>query len=133
MSMRRRTVVLAGLGAAGALLVGWAIAPVGQRQRGGKPLRTAEGELAPNAWLKIDRDDRVTIIVPRIEMGQGAQTGLAMLVAEELDADWARVRIEAAPFDPVYNNLAVVSNGLPFQPDDRSALPRAARARRGAA
>jgi isoquinoline 1-oxidoreductase beta subunit len=127
MSMQRRTVVLAGLGAAGALLVGWAVAPVGQRQRGGKPLRTAEGELAPNAWLKIDRDDRVTIIVPRIEMGQGAQTGLAMLVAEELDADWTRVRIEAAPFDPVYNNLAVVSNGLPFQPDDRSALPRAAR------
>ena len=124
--MKRRTILLAGVGAVGALFVGWAVLPVGQRQRGKRPLPVREGGFAPNAWLKIDADDTVTVIMPRVEMGQGAQTGLAMLVAEELDADWSRVRIEFAPFDSVYNNLAVASAGLPFQPDDHGVGRRAA-------
>ena len=124
--MKRRTILLAGVGAVGALFVGWAVLPVGQRQRGKNPLPVREGGFAPNAWLKIDSDDTVTVIMPRVEMGQGAQTGLAMLVAEELDADWSRVRIEFAPFDSVYNNLSVASAGLPFQPDDHGFGRRAA-------
>ena len=61
----------------------------------------------PNAFVQITPDNWVTVIVKHHEMGQGTTTGIATLVAEELDADWARVRAEYAPSDPkLYNNLA---------------------------
>ena len=53
----------------------------------------------PNAWLQIDPEDNVTIWVGKSEMGQGVRTSLPMIVAEELDADWKRVRIEPALAD----------------------------------
>lgn len=60
----------------------------------------------PNAFIRIGTDSTVTVISKHLEMGQGAYTGLATLVAEELDADWAQVRVEAAPADARrYNNL----------------------------
>lgn len=60
----------------------------------------------PNAFVRIAPDDTVTIICKHLEFGQGVHTGLATLLAEELDADWARIRVEAAPADAVhYNNL----------------------------
>jgi isoquinoline 1-oxidoreductase subunit beta len=60
----------------------------------------------PNAFLRIGADDTVTVISKHLEMGQGTYTGLATIVAEELDADWAKVRIEGAPADAKrYNNL----------------------------
>jgi isoquinoline 1-oxidoreductase subunit beta len=55
-------------------------------------------------WLRITPDDEVIVVIPHCEMGQGALTGIAMMLAEELDADWDRVRIEEAPADPVYAN-----------------------------
>ncbi len=55
---------------------------------------------SPNAWLVIDSHGDVTITVARSEMGQGVRTSLPMIVAEELDADWSRVRIDQAPADP---------------------------------
>lgn len=64
------------------------------------------GALAPNAFVRITPDDLVTVIVKHHEMGQGTATGIATLVAEELDADWSKVRVEYAPSDPkLYNNL----------------------------
>ena len=67
----------------------------------------APGVLAPNAFVRIAPDNTVTIIAKHIELGQGAHTGLATLLAEELDADWSQIRIEAAPTDVArYNNLA---------------------------
>src|SRR5712671_2786806 len=48
-------------------------------------------------WIKIAPDNYVTVVVPHCEMGQGAQTGLAMMAAEEIDADWNLVRVEEAP------------------------------------
>ena len=57
-------------------------------------VRTAEEAPEITAWLLIGADDAVIIRVARAEMGQGAHTGLAMLVAEELECDWARVRTE---------------------------------------
>ena len=64
------------------------------------------GAFAPNAFLRITPDDLVTVIVKHHEMGQGTATGMATLVAEELDADWSKVRVEYAPSDPkLYNNL----------------------------
>lgn len=53
----------------------------------------------PGAFVRIGSDDSVTVIAKHLEMGQGTFTGLATLVAEELDADWSRVRVEAAPAD----------------------------------
>lgn len=51
------------------------------------------------AWLNIDHQGEITIQVPRTELGQGTTTGLAMLVAEELDADWSKVHVRPAPMD----------------------------------
>jgi CO/xanthine dehydrogenase Mo-binding subunit len=59
---------------------------------------------APNAWIRIDPDDTVTVMVKHTELGQGTSTGLCMIVAEELEVDWSRVRFEIAPVAPVYKN-----------------------------
>ena len=61
---------------------------------------------APNAFVRIGADDSITIISKHIEMGQGSYTGLATILADELDADWAQVRVESAPADATrYANL----------------------------
>lgn len=61
---------------------------------------------APNAFLRIAADGSVTVVSKHLEMGQGAFTGLATLLAEELDADWDQVRVEGAPADAKrYANL----------------------------
>src|SRR5215469_8540124 len=54
---------------------------------------------APNAFIRIDRQGNVTLIMPQVEMGQGTYTSISMILAEELDADWSRVRPEHAPPD----------------------------------
>jgi len=60
----------------------------------------------PNAFLRIGADNSVTVFSKHLEMGQGTYTGLATILAEELDADWAQVRVEGAPADAKrYNNL----------------------------
>ena len=66
----------------------------------------AQAPLEPNAFIRIGADSTVTVIVKHLEMGQGTYTGLPTLVAEELDADWAQMRVEGAPADAKrYNNL----------------------------
>jgi isoquinoline 1-oxidoreductase subunit beta len=63
-------------------------------------------DFAPNAFLRIAPDNSVTVIAKHLEMGQGTYTGLATIVAEELDADWAQIRVESAPADASkYANL----------------------------
>ncbi len=62
--------------------------------------------LEPNAWIRIGGDDTVTVIVNHSEMGQGISTALPMIVAEELEADWSRVRFEMAPAAEVYKHPA---------------------------
>jgi len=59
---------------------------------------------APNAWVRIGADDSVLVLVDRSEMGQGVATALPMLLAEELEADWTKIRIEFAPADKAYTN-----------------------------
>ena len=58
---------------------------------------------APNAFVRIGKDNVVTIIVGRSEMGQGVLTSLPQIIAEELDADWSKVRWEQSPASPDYN------------------------------
>jgi len=82
------------LGQAGAPGVAFSSSPAG------------EAAFRPNAFVRIGIDDTVTVIAKHLEMGQGVYTGLATLVAEELDADWKNVRVEGAPADAKrYNNL----------------------------
>ena len=57
---------------------------------------------APNAYLRVAADDTVTVLVKHIEFGQGPFTGLATLVAEEMDADWSKMRAEHAPSNPEF-------------------------------
>ena len=57
-------------------------------------------------------------------MGQGIHTGLAMILAEELDADWSRVRVEDAPIDNIYNSVQSIIDDLPFRPDHDSFTKR---------
>lgn len=66
---------------------------------------TAAAEFNPNAWVTIGEDNIVTIVAPMVEMGQGVRTSLPLMLAEDLDADWSRVRISATPDnDQVYGN-----------------------------
>ena len=64
-------------------------------------------------WIKIAPDNIVTAIVPHCEMGQGAHTALAMMLAEELEADWNLIRVEEAPADPAYANGYLVPVFVP--------------------
>ena len=65
---------------------------------------TEPDQFAPDAWIRLGSDGTVTVMVDRAEMGQGISTSLPMLVAEELDADWAKVRYQFAPANEAYYN-----------------------------
>jgi len=70
-------------------------------------LAADSASFAPNAWVTIGHDDYITIVAPAAEMGQGVRTALPLILAEELDADWSRVRITEPPQDSeVYGNPA---------------------------
>ncbi|MCP4757518.1 MAG: xanthine dehydrogenase family protein molybdopterin-binding subunit, partial [Proteobacteria bacterium] len=74
---------------------------------GSAALANAPGTVfKPNAWIRIDSDDTITVIVNHSEMGQGISTALPMIVAEELEAEWSRVRFEIAPVANVYKHPA---------------------------
>lgn len=94
-SASRRAVVFAGLSAAGGLMIG--VPLVGQAEpQSTLPADGANPAPELSAFLIIEPDNTVTVRVPQQEMGQGIATGLAMLVAEELECDWAKVRFEYA-------------------------------------
>ena len=82
----------------------------------------ASGETTFNPYLKIATDNTITIIAPRAEMGQGVETSLAALVAEELDVDPARVNIEHGPGSFAYFNSAMLEDGGPFPTFDEGFL-----------
>ncbi len=122
----RRRFILGTLGAAGALVVGWSVLPPRQRLTPSEPLTPVAGQMVLNGWVRIGSDDSVSVVVPKSEMGQGVHTAAALLLAEELDADWSRVKVEQAPIDAIYNDIATVVDGLPFHPDDEGAIKRLA-------
>ncbi len=68
---------------------------------------SAPGKLPPpNAFLRVGADDQVTVLIAHSEMGQGIWTALPMLIAEELDADWSKIKVAHAPAAPVYAHTA---------------------------
>lgn len=99
----RRAFIGAGLAAGGALIVGVSI-------RTGKPddkirqiVADGEGESLINTFVKVDRDNIVTAVVPHAEMGQGVHSTLAQMLADEMDADWNDVRVVEAPPEDHYH------------------------------
>ena len=85
---RRAFLEVAGTAGAG-LVIGFRI-----------PDRHGVVPFAPNAWLQVDTDGSVTVTVDKSEMGEGNHTALAMIVAEELDADWSKVKVGPLPVNP---------------------------------
>jgi isoquinoline 1-oxidoreductase beta subunit len=81
----------------------------------------SDSPFAPNQWLRIGRDGRVTLVVARSEMGQGVRTSLAMILADELEADWKGVAIEQASPSPRYEDMntggsdSVMANWTPLR------------------
>ena len=68
---------------------------------------------SPNGWVRVGTDNIVTVYAPACEMGQGVMTAMPLLIAEEMDLDWGRVRIEQAPYNPkVFGNPLFGGNML---------------------
>ena len=113
MSKTRRAFLIGTGLVGGALVVGTALA--WRRVAGAQSFKppVKDGETAFNAWLKILPDGTIIVQVPRQEMGQGVHTMLAMLVAEELDADWSKVRVEQAQISAVYGNSTALGDSAP--------------------
>lgn len=107
-TMNRRKFLIATAVAGGGFALGFRLALGGGAEAQEAP--DAELTAAPlktwpfNAWIKISTDDTVTVLVSQSEMGQGIYTSFAMLVADELGADWEKIRVEAAPADRIYVN-----------------------------
>ena len=102
--LKRREFLAAGLSFSVALGAGLASSS--------DPAQAQTAGLKANVWVTIGTDDSVVVMTPTGEMGQGTTTALPMILAEELDADWSKVRIEYAPPNPrVYGNPHPLLNG----------------------
>ncbi len=117
----RRMILLGGAATGGALIVGYALWPSHRLERADK-LAGGPDERFVSNWIKIAKDDTVTVIVPHCDMGTGIFTALPQIAAEELDADWSKVRAEQAPADPLFANGALaegfILSGRDMQRDD---------------
>ncbi len=97
----RREFLKTGAAAGGGLLVSWYM-PL--PSAGAGKAAAGENQVALNAFVRIGTDESVTVIASHSEMGQGVYTSLPMLLNEELEADWSKIGVEAAPVDKVYNH-----------------------------
>src|SRR5262245_31235816 len=90
----RRSFLRVGVTAAGGLVVGYYV--------GDRPAAAAPGPFRPNGYVRIDPDGSVTLWAKNPDMGQGVKTSLPMMIAEELDVDWDRVRVEQAELNQAW-------------------------------
>jgi isoquinoline 1-oxidoreductase subunit beta len=98
----RRALLTGGL--AGGFLFAFRV-PVRATNEPVQPPDDTTGKFAPNAFIRIDHSGRTTLVMPQVEMGQGTYTSISMILAEELDADFAQVAVEhAPPSDKLYGN-----------------------------
>ena len=103
---RRAFLKNAGAASVAALSIGFEWTASTRRALAVAGAAAAEAGFVPNAFLRIGADDSVTVIAKHVELGQGAYTGIATIVAEELDANWDEIRVESAPADAKrYANL----------------------------
>jgi len=101
LNVSRRSFLKTGALMGGGLMLGFSL-PL--RKPFGAASAQSTSSFAPNAFIRIGTDDVVTIIVNKSEMGQGVYTSLPMLIAEELEVNWSKIRVEPAPVDPAYNH-----------------------------
>jgi isoquinoline 1-oxidoreductase beta subunit len=100
--LSRRTILASGLAS------GFVLAfhlPVRAANEPVQPPDDTSGKFAPNAFIRIDNAGKTTLVMPQVEMGQGVYTAVAMILAEELDADFSQVTLlHAPPNDKLYGN-----------------------------
>jgi isoquinoline 1-oxidoreductase beta subunit len=123
--MQRRTFLIAGALATGTLLVGCA-SSTRQQLRNNKQTLPADS-IALNAWVEVATTGKVTVRIGQSEMGQGIQTALVMLVAEEMDCGYENTGFRFSGIDSVYGNVAGIVAGVPFRPDDDGMTARSMR------
>lgn len=102
----RRAFISAGVLAGGAVVFGIAIRP-GNRAEKVAHLIADDDETVFNVWLKLAPDNTVTAVIPHADMGQGVHTTLAMMMADEMDADWPLVEVLEAPAHREFANYAL--------------------------
>jgi len=100
-SSSRRGFLKAGAAATGGLVLGFMLPGAGRLARAAE---AKPAVVAPNAFVRVAPDNTVTVIVNRLEFGQGVHTALPMVIADELDADWRQMRSELAPAADVYKD-----------------------------
>lgn len=104
----RRQFIKASAELAGALVLGFYLPG---NAEAGSSASVAE-KFKPNAWLVIAPDDQITVFAEKPELGQGSRTYIPMMIAEELEADWSKIRVEQAPTIPsIYNGLRTGGSG----------------------
>lgn len=90
----------------GGLVIGFMVPVAGRFALADPAAGAATTGMVPNAFLRIGNDDSVTVLIGHSEMGQGIWTALPMLIAEELDADWSKIKVEHAPAAAAYAHTA---------------------------
>ena len=99
------------LAATGGLVVAFVLPPSRAQAQGGGGLFAPPPDGKPNAYIRIASDDSITFLIPKSEMGQGPTTACSQMLAEELECDWAKVRMEVAPVDPsLYGHQTTVGS-----------------------
>lgn len=117
MKITRRRFLLTTAIVGGGVLIGYSATRPSRHRRVNNALGQ-EGQHYLTTWLRIDPDNQVVVYVPHSEMGQGVHTSLAMMAADELDADWERVKVEQAPAHDLFANGEIIKGfasefGLP--------------------
>jgi isoquinoline 1-oxidoreductase beta subunit len=128
-TIARRSFLVGSAAVAGGLVIGWAVVKWPIRN----PLLDLldEDDATLNPYVRIDPNG-ITIITPRADVGQGAYSVQAMLVAEELDVAWGRFTVEPGPPSKAYYNEAVLPEGMPFASINEGLVARQGRALGGA-
>lgn len=104
--VKRRMFLIGGVAVVGAGLFGISMADSNAAKTAAK-LVGGKGDHVFATWLKISEDDSITIYSPHTDIGQGSNTGLAQMLAEELDAAWGQVRIVSAPAESAFANVGL--------------------------
>jgi isoquinoline 1-oxidoreductase beta subunit len=112
--LSRRGFIVSGAAVGGGLILAYGWSSLDDGDAAEKFAALGQPGAPLNAWLKISPDNTITCAIHRAEMGQGVTTSLAMLLAEELNADWADIRFEFAPTDLDYYNFGMLLRGQPL-------------------
>lgn len=112
--LSRRGFIFSGAAVGGGLILAYGWSSLDDGDATEKFAATGNPGAPLNAWLKIGSDGTITCAIHRAEMGQGVTTSLAMLLAEELNANWSNIRFEFAPVDLDYYNFGMLLRGQPL-------------------